>query len=731
MDAPRKLTKAEIDNLLNSLPPIAAISNEISQPITQSMKETIRSRLSNITLSPSKLPRYSQTMVRDFYRSRVQAGTMVGLRAGEAFGQPFMQSTLNTFHKAGSVDAVVAGPEQIKEIIDASKHPKKQFCQVIFKDKNLTFAQVAIDMRKRLTGITFRDIVSKVEIERYGFINANPPWWYPVIQKLYQDEFQGVSLADINPNNYMIRLYFPPQKLLVYGLTTTDIANVLTTGGKKTSFRASRVLMELDPEKRPLLVLPSPTIQGVVDIISMLPNDSPPEERNNVRLILNSIITKHLDTWNIQGVKGINEVVPMYIPVWNLVQVMNQLNNNRWELLIDDNIRAMYGLPVERLINLIEFLGMRVEKSTPERVVVISPKNPEKVLAERVKEEEKIDRPGRETQLGTIELPVIENVRRYVYARTDGSNLKALLALPLVDSQHTTSNNVHEMIRAFGVETVRNFMIQEIIHILANNNSVLDHRHVTLIVDRITYQGFLTSITGSTLERENIGPLAKAGIKRQTKPIVKESLMGVREPSTAVTTSIMLGQRGQFGAGILDYSPDTEAIAEYGAEVEEEVVEDFPADIADTIDLELPDFTAEDLASQLEGLSVSTDLSSNLITEVGEVSSQRQDQYFISDQQALSNMLEEAADTFETLPCLPPHPDTVTVSSAGSTFVQSQPALDDAGEHGTFDLPDISLIGGGPPEIAQDIDEAQEEQGHSVPLADVERFMEEMGLEDD
>ena len=77
---------------------------------------------------------------------------------------------------------------------------------------------------------------------------------------------------------------------------------------------------------------------------------------------------------------------------------------------------------------------------------------------------------------------------------TDGSNLKPILALDLVDHTRTTTNNCVELFEVLGIEAARESLIHEIRMILDVYGIYINHRHLITLTDIMTQRGNISII---------------------------------------------------------------------------------------------------------------------------------------------------------------------------------------------------------------------------------------------
>ena len=134
-----------------------------------------------------------------------------------------------------------------------------------------------------------------------------------------------------------------------------------------------------------------------------------------------------------------------------------------------------------------------------------------------------------------------------VLIETEGSHLKEILLLPFVNSFQTTSNNMWEIYDLFGIEAVRQFLVEEFQCIMP----AAHFSHVALLADRMTVSGHLKSITRYTRKsEEQASVLSKITfeetIKRATEAAFKEQV----DNMTGCSASIIVGKPPSIGSGM-------------------------------------------------------------------------------------------------------------------------------------------------------------------------------------
>ena len=131
-------------------------------------------------------------------------------------------------------------------------------------------------------------------------------------------------------------------------------------------------------------------------------------------------------------------------------------------------------------------------------------------------------------------------------------NFKKLLALGSVDENRTVSNNVWDIYEVLGIEAARQFLIEEFMNILEGINTC----HPYLLVDRMTHNGIISSITRYTMKKDECGPFQKCSFEETMDNFLLAAARGEREPTKGVSASIICGKRAMIGTGMIGLKVD-------------------------------------------------------------------------------------------------------------------------------------------------------------------------------
>lgn len=132
---------------------------------------------------------------------------------------------------------------------------------------------------------------------------------------------------------------------------------------------------------------------------------------------------------------------------------------------------------------------------------------------------------------------------------TEGVNLAAVMAHEMVDHKRTMSNDVVEIFQVLGIEAAREALMQEIGTVISFDGSYVNHRHLAILVDAMTYRGHLMAITRHGVNRVETGPLMKCSFEETTDMLLEGAVLGEKDELLGVTENIMMGQLAPIGTG--------------------------------------------------------------------------------------------------------------------------------------------------------------------------------------
>jgi DNA-directed RNA polymerase II subunit RPB1 len=174
-----------------------------------------------------------------------------------------------------------------------------------------------------------------------------------------------------------------------------------------------------------------------------------------------------------------------------------------------------------------------------------------------------------------------QKVEQFVL-ETDGSNFVEVMNHPYVDGTKLYSTHVHDVFDVLGTEATRATLLSEMNTVF--KSAGVNYRHLGLLCDMMTRNGKLISVDRYGINKNDIGPLAKASFEETGRILLRASLFGEMDPITGVSANIMAGQTIRSGTAFSQILLDEPAM--------ERMMEGLPPQE----DLEEEDLEAEDEA---------------------------------------------------------------------------------------------------------------------------------------
>lgn len=135
---------------------------------------------------------------------------------------------------------------------------------------------------------------------------------------------------------------------------------------------------------------------------------------------------------------------------------------------------------------------------------------------------------------------------------TEGTNLAAVMASRHVDGTRCWSNNIIEMLEVLGIEGARNVLLNEVRQILSFDGGYVNYRHISILVDTMTYRGHLMSITRSGVNRRDTGVLMRCSFEETQDIFTQAAVYAENDPLRGVSENIMIGNTAPVGTGMFD-----------------------------------------------------------------------------------------------------------------------------------------------------------------------------------
>jgi DNA-directed RNA polymerase II subunit RPB1 len=141
---------------------------------------------------------------------------------------------------------------------------------------------------------------------------------------------------------------------------------------------------------------------------------------------------------------------------------------------------------------------------------------------------------------------------------TVGTNMMEVLGLDYVDVYKTISNDIIEVYHTLGIEAARQTIYNELMEVIEFDGTYINSHHYSILCDRMTYSNQLISIFRFGINKDNIGPIAKASFEETPEMFLKAARHGELDNMKGVSANVMCGQEGYYGTSSFQTMFDVE-----------------------------------------------------------------------------------------------------------------------------------------------------------------------------
>ena len=156
---------------------------------------------------------------------------------------------------------------------------------------------------------------------------------------------------------------------------------------------------------------------------------------------------------------------------------------------------------------------------------------------------------------------------------TIGTNLLDVLGLDYIDTTRTISNDISEIYNVLGMEAARQTIYNEFVEVIEFDGGYINHHHISLLCDRMTYSNKMVSIFRHGINNDNIGPIAKASFEETPEQFLKAARHGELDMMRGISANVMVGQEGYYGTSAFQVLLDIETMIKFEEKIQYEYVD--------------------------------------------------------------------------------------------------------------------------------------------------------------
>ncbi|KAK3694861.1 hypothetical protein B0T22DRAFT_84642 [Podospora appendiculata] len=157
-----------------------------------------------------------------------------------------------------------------------------------------------------------------------------------------------------------------------------------------------------------------------------------------------------------------------------------------------------------------------------------------------------------ETKDGALKAGKTDTECQEWYLDTQGTALREVLTIDGVDATRTYTNDLWQVVDVFGIEASRSALMRELTEVLAFDGSYVNHRHLALLCDVMTYRGSVAAVTRHGINRADTGALMRCSFEETVEILLEAAAVGELDDCRGISENVMLGQMAPMGTGHFD-----------------------------------------------------------------------------------------------------------------------------------------------------------------------------------
>ena len=143
---------------------------------------------------------------------------------------------------------------------------------------------------------------------------------------------------------------------------------------------------------------------------------------------------------------------------------------------------------------------------------------------------------------------------------TDGINLNGIKMMKGINHSRMKINDIQTVYVNYGIEAARAAIIYELITTFDANGASVNHAHISLLVDMMTYSGEVISIDRHGMNKVDNDPISKASFEKTMDHFINAAIFSETDKMTSVSSRVAMGRVIPGGTGAFDLLLDTDIL---------------------------------------------------------------------------------------------------------------------------------------------------------------------------
>ena len=143
---------------------------------------------------------------------------------------------------------------------------------------------------------------------------------------------------------------------------------------------------------------------------------------------------------------------------------------------------------------------------------------------------------------------------------TEGIDLTHLQTLQSIDTSRTQCNDIFAIRKVFGIEAARAALLKEMHQVLAAYGIYVNHRHLMVIIDWMTWGGNINALTRHGVKKmmDDSTPLKRATFEQPVEIFHHAAVKGLKDTLSGVSEQLLIGNAPKIGSYYNDVIVDQE-----------------------------------------------------------------------------------------------------------------------------------------------------------------------------
>lgn len=278
----RKLTSNEINDILSFITCDYNIPEDTKKSIINKHISMLTKQLQEISINPKAIGELTDNIKKQYFRSLITPGDNIGIESGQNIGREQTQTTLDSFHKAGSTGRLLGGGiSRFNELLSMTKEPKLKSHKISLNENYIDVKDVREDIGNSLININFKFLIKDYRI--FSDKSKVSTDWYYIFENIY------TSIPD---NIYCITYLLDVEKLYTYKIQLETLIDKIEKNITDN-----------------IICVFSPLYIGEIHIYFDIDGDSLDDTSNDfIYNYIFDISTNIIEKIYISGIEGINNV---------------------------------------------------------------------------------------------------------------------------------------------------------------------------------------------------------------------------------------------------------------------------------------------------------------------------------------------------------------------------------------------------------------------------------------